>query len=116
MYLFLWLEVNKYTHIHTKHTHKQDMKSRKERIRKRCRSNVYVPRNVGIYTIWGFSDCTAQWSVVVGPDYYTELADHYSSSSDQLAIARIRVYAGKSSFTLTLGYNFQQLWPYHDSG
>ena len=70
-------------------------------------SGAYVPRNVGIYknlqialhilriprlhklsadwyAIWGFSDCIAQWSTV---------ADHYSSSSNQLAIARIYMRA-----------------------
>ena len=43
-----------------------------------------------VYIITGFCP---EWSVVVGPDYYTEPADHYSSSSDQLAIARIYVLA-----------------------
>ena len=44
----------------------------------------YVPRNVGIYAI-----CILH-STVVGHDYYTELVDHYSSSSDQLAIEVMR--------------------------
>ena len=55
-------------------------------------------------------DCVAQWSAVVDLDYYTEQADHYSSSSGQLAIARI--YSGGSNcklkfrvFKLALGYN-----------
>ena len=42
----------------------------------------------------------AQWSAMVSPNYmyYTELVDHYSSSSDQLAMARI--YAGVSNCKL----------------
>ena len=72
--------------------------------------NLRIPvcvRNLGILRLR---------SAVVGggwPDYYTELVDHYSSSSDQLAIARI--YEGGSncklysqSFRLAVGYNFQQ--------
>ena len=50
------------------------------------------------YAIWGFSDCVAQWSAVVDLDYYTEQADHDSSSSGQLAIARI--YSGGSNCEL----------------
>ena len=52
------------------------------------------------------------------PEYYTELTDHYSSSSDQLAI--VHTYVGISncivSFKLALCYKFQQLRPHHDSG
>ena len=50
------------------------------------------------HAMWDFTqsaDCVAQWLAMVDPNYYTDLADHYSSSSDQLAIAR--KYGGEAT-------------------
>ena len=65
-----------------------------------------------------FADIVTQWVAVADPDYYTELADHSCSSSDQLTIVHIYVLvkATVNCIVNVLGYNFQHLWPYHDSG